>query len=99
LTLPTGAEDHRWLMDGERNLWGAALLELCVGGDVTNGKASVAGFSPVDLSVSESGVVSYGRQPGSRQVMRFEIRDRARFAQVCTQRTAELLARFPSIRP
>lgn len=99
LNLPTGAEDRQWLMSGERNLWGAALLELCAGGDSTHAAASVAGFAPVDVSVSESGVVRYGRQPGSRQVMRFEIRDKAGFAKACTQRTAELLARFPSIRP
>lgn len=96
LAQPIPAQDRQWLMGGERNLWAAALLGLCA--EKSPVDPSVAGFSPVDVSVSANGVVSYGKQLGSRQVMRFEIRDKASFAPVCTARTAELLTSFPIAR-
>ncbi len=97
LAQPIPAPDREWLMGGERNLWAGALLGLCAG-DRSPVGASIAGFSPVDVSVSPNGVVRYGKQPGSRRVMRFEIRDQANFAPVCTARTAELLTSFPRVR-
>jgi hypothetical protein len=55
----------------------------------------IVGFSPVEISISDQAVVSYGAGPQSRKIMRFEIRDLASFVRVVTSATADLLARFP----
>jgi hypothetical protein len=91
-------EDRPWLMAGERNLWAAALLGMGLGPEQQSSWEKVAGFAPVDATVAATGVVSYGREPGSHQVMRFEIRDKAGFEATATARTAELLASFPLFR-
>ena len=98
LTLPTTAEDRQWMMEGERNLWCGALLGLSVGRPVVHAGHAVAGFSPVDVSVSGNGVVSYGKTPGSHRVMRFEIKDDANWVAAATAATEQLLAQFPIIR-
>jgi hypothetical protein len=95
LTQPLAPEDRDWLMAGSRNLWCAALLGLAVGRPLRDGAGDVVGFSAVDVSVSERGVVSYGKRAGSRRVMRFEIKDRGRFAPAATRATAQLLESFP----
>jgi hypothetical protein len=98
LSQPARAEDRQWLMDGERNLWCSALLGLAVGRRVQREGRDVAGFAPVDVSVNESGIVSYGQSPGSHRVLRFEIGDKANFAAAATAATAQLLAQFPVVR-
>jgi hypothetical protein len=49
------------------------------------------GFGEVEVSVGDDGVVKYGPGPGSRKVLRFEVRDRERYAAGMTQLTAGLL--------
>jgi len=95
LSLPTSDADRQWLMDGERNLWCAALLRLPFGGSIQHEGRDVAGFTPVEVSVSDNAVVRYGKTPGSRRVMRFEIKDMAHFATAATAATARLLQSFP----
>jgi hypothetical protein len=55
----------------------------------------VFGFSEVDLSVTDTGVIRYGRSQSSKKVMRFEVRDPANYAPAMTAATADLLARLP----
>ena len=97
LSEPMGAADKEWMMAGERNLWCSALLRLAAGGNVQHEGRDVASFAPVDVSVSDSGAVTYGKSPGSRQIMRFEIKDRADFAVAATAATARLLENFPMV--
>lgn len=55
----------------------------------------VFGFSEVELSITDTGIVQYGRGEASRKVMRFEVRDQANYAPAMTAATADLLARLP----
>lgn len=95
LAQPTSTEDRDWMMNGPRNLWCGALLGLAVGRPLLHEGRELVGFTPVELTVDDRGVVRYGKGPGSRSVMRFEIKDRTRFAPAATQATAELLESFP----
>jgi len=67
----------------------------------TNRKAQEAvlnndlfGFSEVDLSISDSGIVRYGKSEDSKKVMRFEVRNKARYAEGMTALTADLLSKL-----
>ena len=95
LSQPTSAADRQWLMDGERNLWAGAFLGLAVNHPVRMDGKDVAGFSEVDVTVNDRGVVRYGKGAGSNAVMRLEIGDQAHFAAAATAATAQLLAGFP----
>lgn len=95
LAQPTSAEDRDWMMRGQRNLWCGALLGLAVGRPLLHDGSELVGFSPVEVSVDDKAVVRYGKAAGSRSVMRFEIKDRARFAEAATRATARLLESFP----
>jgi hypothetical protein len=50
------------------------------------------GFSKVRVSISDVGVVSYGKGPGSHKVRRFEVRDTAQYEQGMVEATATLLS-------
>jgi len=65
------------------------------GAAVASRRTRVVGFSPVELSADDHGVVRYGPAPGSRSVLRFEIKNQARFAEAATRATAQLLESFP----
>jgi hypothetical protein len=95
LQWSTQSDEREWMRNGERNLWCGAFLGLSVGRPVQHAGHDVAGFSPVDLSVNDSGVVSYGSSTDSHRVMRFVIHDPEHFASAATAATAQLLARFP----
>lgn len=95
LSQPTSPEDRAWMMGGSRNLWASALLGLALDRPLLLDGKEIAGFSPVDVSVNDRAVISYGKAPGSRSVMRFEIKDRARFSEAATRATARLLESFP----
>ena len=100
LAQPTSAADRDWMMRGPRNLWCGALLGLAVGRPLLQDGQEFVGFSPVEVSVDDHAVVRYGPAPGSRSVMRFEIKDRAKFAAAATRATAQLLQSFPiQLRP
>jgi hypothetical protein len=49
-------------------------------------------FSKVRVSISDVGVVSYGKGPGSHKVRRFEMRDAAQYEQGMVEATATLLS-------
>lgn len=98
LSQPLNPTDRDWLMAGGRNLWCGALLGLAVGRSLRDEAGDVASFSPVEISINDHGMVSYGKCTGSRRVMRFEIKDQDRFAQTATRATAKLLESFPIIR-
>jgi hypothetical protein len=55
-------------------------------------KKALFGFSEVDVMVSDSGVVSYGRGPASRKVKRFEVWDAGQYERGMTEATAGLLS-------
>ncbi|MBN2507566.1 MAG: nucleoside hydrolase [Verrucomicrobia bacterium] len=95
LSQPTSPEDRAWLMAGPRNLWCGALLGLAVGHRLLDHGQEVAGFAPVEVFVDNAAVIRYGPAPGSRTVMRFEIKDQACFAGAVTRATARLLESFP----
>lgn len=95
LAQPTSAEDRDWMMRSPRNLWCGALLGLAVGRPLRHEGKEFVGFSPVEVSVDDQAVVRYGPAAGSRSVMRFEIKDRAKFAAAATRATAQLLESFP----
>jgi hypothetical protein len=50
------------------------------------------GFSEVDVTVSDTGVVSYEKGPGSQKVRRFEVRDPTHYEPGMVQATAALLS-------
>jgi hypothetical protein len=50
------------------------------------------GFPEVNVSVSDAGVVSYGKGPGSHQVRRFEVREPAHYEPGMVEATAGLLS-------
>jgi hypothetical protein len=56
------------------------------------GDKPLFGFSEVEVSVSDAGVVSYGKGPDSHKVRRFEVRDPVQYEQGMTAATAELLS-------
>jgi hypothetical protein len=95
LSQPLAAEERAWLMGGPRNMWCGALLGLAVGRPLLHEGTEIAGFSAVDVSVDDQAVIRYGQAPGSRSVMRFELKDRSRFAVAATRATRELLEKFP----
>jgi len=67
----------------------------------TNRKAQEAalnndlfGFSEVDISISDDGIVRYGKSRYSKMVMRFEVRNKAKYAEGMTAMAAELLSKL-----
>ncbi len=52
------------------------------------------GFSEVDISISDGGIVRYGKSRDSKKVMRFEVRNKARYAEGMTAITADLLSKL-----
>lgn len=52
-------------------------------------------FEPVDVTITDTGVVRYGKGPGSHTVWLFKIRDTANYARGMTEATAALLQEFP----
>jgi hypothetical protein len=54
----------------------------------------IFGFSEVELTISDSGVVHYGPGPDSKKVMRFELRDPAHYQQAIVEATADLLSKL-----
>src|ERR1019366_4137550 len=56
------------------------------------GRKPLFGFSEVEVSVSDAGVVSYGQGPESHKVKRFEVRDAAQYERGMTEVTAGLLS-------
>lgn len=99
LAQPTDLAERDWLMDQPRNLWCCALLGLGVGRPLVHEGRRMAGFTRVELSVTDQAVVQYGKAPGSRSVRRFELKDHARFAEAATRATARLLETFPVRNP
>jgi hypothetical protein len=56
------------------------------------GRKPLSGFSEVDVSVSDAGVVGYGKGPGSHKAKRFEVREPAQYEQGMVEATAGLLS-------
>jgi hypothetical protein len=55
-------------------------------------RKALFGFSEVEVSVSDAGVVSYGKGPTSHKLRRFEVRELAQYEQGMTEATAGLLS-------
>jgi hypothetical protein len=55
---------------------------------------SLFGFPEVDLVISDAGVVSYGKGPGSHMVRRFEVWDAAQYELGMVEATTALLSRL-----
>jgi hypothetical protein len=60
--------------------------------DLTN---ELFAFEAVDVTVTDAGVVRYGKAPDSQQVRRFVVRDPIHYARGMTEATARLLQCFP----
>jgi hypothetical protein len=56
------------------------------------GRKPLFGFPEVEVSVSDAGVVSYGKRPDSHKVRRFEVRDPAQYEPGMVEATAGLLS-------
>ena len=56
------------------------------------GRKPLFGFSEVEVSISDAGMVSYGKVPGSHKVQRFEVRDSARYEQGMVEVTTAALS-------
>ena len=56
------------------------------------GRKPLFGFSEVQVSVSDAGVVSYGKRPGSHKVKRFQVRDSVQYEPGMVEATAALLS-------
>jgi len=56
------------------------------------GRKPLFGFSEVEVTVSDTGVVSYGKGPGSHKLRRFEVRDPDHYEPGMVQATATLLS-------
>lgn len=77
------------VFDGSK--W-TSLLPASSGTAAVAGRKPLFGFSEVEVSVSNAGVVSYGKGPGSHKVRRFEVRDSAHYEQGMVEATAALLS-------
>lgn len=98
LWQPTALSDRTGVLEAERNLWCGPFLGMLAGRRIQSKGREVAGFTPVEVTVSDAGLVRQGKAAGSRSVMLFEIRDKEDFAAAATAATAELLASFPLVR-
>ncbi len=58
-------------------------------------RQALFGFSEVEVTVSDAGVVSYGKGPGSHKVKRFEVLDLVHYERGMTEATAALLSTLP----
>jgi hypothetical protein len=88
LSAPVDPEQKKRLFAGTRNLWCAAVFEWLVTPEAAKG---VFDFAEVDLAIGDDAVVHYGQTSASKKVMRFEVRDQARYAPQMTAATARLL--------
>ncbi len=95
LSQPMNSADRQWLMDGERNLWCAAVLGMVAGRHLRHEGHEVCGFSRTTVSLNNNGTVNKSNASDSHEVMRFEIKDQANFAAAATKTTADLLTKFP----
>jgi len=77
------------VLDGSK--WTAALPQRGESAAVAKWKP-LFGFPEVDVSVTDAGVVSYSKSPGSHKVRRFEVRDPAHYEQGMVEATATLLS-------
>ena len=77
------------VFDGSK--W-ASILPPGSGAREVAGRSPLFGFSEVEVSVSDAGVVGYGEGPDSHKVWRFEVRDAAQYEPGMVQATAALLS-------
>jgi hypothetical protein len=68
------------------------FVPLKSSGPARPGGNELFGFTQLDVSITDDAVIRYGATQDARQVWRFEIRHRARYAEAMTRATAELLA-------
>jgi hypothetical protein len=93
LTGPVDPSRKQELLAGERNLWCTAVFAV-LAWPTNQTSTQVFGFSPVELSINDEAVITYGPGKTSQKVMRFEVRDRDRYARQMTLETAEWLAKI-----
>ena len=108
LSRPVEPERRSRLFAGTRNLWCTVIFGVMAGREVLHdgakwslaprlnvpvaGQKPLFGFSEVELSVSDTGVVSYGKRPGSHAVRRFDVLDAEHYGPGMTEATAALLS-------
>lgn len=90
LSEPVNPSRRERLLAGERNLWCTALFSVLAWPASQTGNG-LYGFAPVAFSLNDDARIRDATGPDSRTVMRFEIRDPARYAATLTQATARLL--------
>ncbi len=77
------------VFDGRR--WASVAARERPGGHGA-GRKPLFGFAEVEVSVSDAGVVGYGKGPGSHKVRRYEVREPAQYEQGMVEATAGLLS-------
>jgi hypothetical protein len=90
LAQPVDAVRKDRLLAGERNFWCTVIFSVLAWPTSQTGE-DLFGFVPVEVTIGDDAALRYGSGPGAQKMMRFEIRDRARYAAEMTQRTARLL--------
>ena len=76
------------VLDGGK--W-TSILPLGARAAAVTGRSPLFGFSAAEVTVSDTGVVSYGKGPDSHKVMRFEVRDSIQYESGMVEATAALL--------
>jgi hypothetical protein len=69
-----------------------SVLPAGSGAGAIAGRSPLFGFAEVEVTVSDAGVVGYGKGPDSHKVRRFEVRDQAHYEPGMVQATAALLS-------
>jgi hypothetical protein len=85
------------VLSGRDVVWdGRRGVSVLPGGRAALGECKpLFGFSDVDVTVSDAGVVSCGKSEASHKVKRFEVLDSAHYERGMTDATAELLSDLP----
>ena len=94
LSQPVDLQRKERLLAGQRNLWCAAVL-AALAWPANKTATELFEFEPVDVVVTDNGLVRYSFGPGSRRVWRFKVRDPARYGPGMTAATARLLEQLP----
>ncbi|MBK9138646.1 MAG: nucleoside hydrolase [Verrucomicrobia bacterium] len=93
LRQPVDPKRREALFRHTRNLWCTAIFRGLLVEGAPAGDAFV--FDPVDVTIRDDAAVRYGPGPDAKSVLRFRVRDQARYDADMTAATAAILARFP----
>ncbi len=97
LRRPVESARRDALFKQTRNLWCTAVFRSLVKDGVPASDAFT--FEPVDVVVNAEAVVRYEQGATSHRILRFTVRSQDSYAAAMTAATAEILGRFPIVKP